>query len=836
MQNIVRIIYLPTLACNCNCAHCGEQRSMLETECSCDVIGQRILESHCFEGGFLSVSGGEPFLKQGLPDMLALLCNAGKWTLDITTNGICTEPIQEFCNKVHDISSNRVSFSVSIDGMPEVHNCIRQNAQAFKRATETLQFLQSVGAQVKINTVIQKANIESLDEFASYIQECSGAPISWIPEILEVNGRNEFPYTEDEAKRLFNRITDPIGKVYLETSGAAKIKNCHAGLQTIVVDPSGKVYACLTGAFYKENARRSDYYIGDLNNQSLDEIFTCCQDEKAPYRRAVSQCCGCWNPCEVSNEINFWGMDVNRFSLEEKSPINFRTQELNNEEPDSEKLEHLCDEAIRINSAAISAKSQATLNEEPGSNIRTSPSHPVFVQKIFTFFKRIVRKATRFLVLDQKKYNKGMSECVAALCESQERVLQLTKALIVLSAGQKKSQMLAQDQIRGISEQCVAMASQAGKYTEEIRLEVQAQIKSLEEAVQKFQRSMNDHLSRQVGAEQELKEELSILTIKNEEINKQVDEIARQSSLLHLKIDELNKQKDMIYSQIEGFNKESDLLRTQVDDLNRQGDMFSASVAKTILEYRKDSGLPVETSPTRDSVDRQEEDNLYTVLDYFKFQNHFRGTRALITERQKIYLPYFIHSTEVVLDIGCGRGEFLRLMKDNRIPALGIDVYPEYVVEGALNGLNIQQGDGIAFLKNTDQYFGGIFVCQVIEHISFIQLQELCAAAYDRLVRGAYLILETPNPGCLSIFANAFYVDPTHNKPVHPLTLQYLLEEVGFENVKIEYTPCSKLQPLPQIQSEEIKNLDQVNEGIVRVSDILFGSQDYAVIARKPEH
>ena len=172
-------------------------------------------------------------------------------------------------------------------------------------------------------------------------------------------------------------------------------------------------------------------------------------------------------------------------------------------------------------------------------------------------------------------------------------------------------------------------------------------------------------------------------------------------------------------------------------------------------------------------------------------------------------------------------------MKAHKISAFGIDMYPEYVVEGKLNGLDVQQGDGIEFLQNTKQYFGGIFVCQVIEHISFAQLQTLCTAAYEKLVPGGYLVLETPNPRCLAVFAHAFYVDPTHNKPVHPLTLEYLLQEIGFD-VKIEYTECTRQEPLPHIQSDEIKNLSQVNAGISRVSDLLFGSGDYAAIAQKP--
>ena len=280
-------------------------------------------------------------------------------------------------------------------------------------------------------------------------------------------------------------------------------------------------------------------------------------------------------------------------------------------------------------------------------------------------------------------------------------------------------------------------------------------------------------------------------------------------------------------------NERADRMERRITSLDRQSDAFSASAAKTLLTYKEREGLPVSyTPPVREK--EQSSENAYTVLDYFKFQNDFRGTRATISERQEMYLPYFRDSKGPVLDIGCGRGEFLRLMKDNDIPAFGVDLYPEYVVEGELNGLDIRNGDGVAFLKDADMQFGGIFACQVIEHISFVQLQELCKAAYEKLLPGGHLILETPNPTCLSIYTTTFYTDPTHVKPIHPMLLEYLLREVGFGEVQILFPENSVTGiSLPEIEGDGIKNLEEVNRAIRQVSDLLYGCLDYAVIAKK---
>lgn len=290
------------------------------------------------------------------------------------------------------------------------------------------------------------------------------------------------------------------------------------------------------------------------------------------------------------------------------------------------------------------------------------------------------------------------------------------------------------------------------------------------------------------------------------------------------------------------ISEKSDTIINRNDILARQIDALSANFTKNIMGYTTNTNPAMERIATNNKIQNEKateissesNDDMYTVLDYFKFQNEFRGSRTLITERQQMYVPYFKDAQKPVLDIGCGRGEFLVLMRENNIPAFGIDMYSEYVVEGTLNNIDIRQGDGLEFLQNTEDKFGGIFVCQVIEHITFQQLQRLCSLAYDKLVSGAYLILETPNPRSLSMFTGGFYVDPTHNKPVHPATVQYLLKEIGFADVKIEYTESGRPTGLPKIQADGIKNLNEINDGIERVSNMLFGSLDYAAIARKP--
>lgn len=239
------------------------------------------------------------------------------------------------------------------------------------------------------------------------------------------------------------------------------------------------------------------------------------------------------------------------------------------------------------------------------------------------------------------------------------------------------------------------------------------------------------------------------------------------------------------------------------------------------------------------SGDRQEavqadhsEANEYSCVDYFDFENHFRGSRDAIKNVQKQYIQYF-SGRKNVLDLGCGRGEFLELLQENDIEAVGVECYSEFVEYCKIKGLDVIEDDALTYLEKQDK-IGGIFAGQLIEHLKFNQIVKLCELAYEKLEDGAYVVLETPNPMSLAIYTHAFYMDPSHNKPIHPLTMEYFMRKVGFQHVEILFTESSKYPvEIPELISSDIKNLEAFNKSMQEVSKTLFGSQDYAIIARK---
>ncbi len=225
---------------------------------------------------------------------------------------------------------------------------------------------------------------------------------------------------------------------------------------------------------------------------------------------------------------------------------------------------------------------------------------------------------------------------------------------------------------------------------------------------------------------------------------------------------------------------------------------------------------------------------------YLAFEDRHRGTREAIRERQRQYLACF--PAGPILDVGCGRGEFLELCREAGLEARGIDRDPAMVAVCREAGLAAEQADAFAYLAGLpDGALGGVFCAQVIEHLAPEAFLALVRLFHAKLRPGGVAVLETPNPACLSVFASAFYVDLTHVKPIHPEAAVFVLETVGFTDVQVRFVnPCppdARLAPIPRqwyMRRYEEVFIDAINDNLQRLNDLLWGAQDYAVIGRKP--
>jgi O-antigen chain-terminating methyltransferase len=208
-------------------------------------------------------------------------------------------------------------------------------------------------------------------------------------------------------------------------------------------------------------------------------------------------------------------------------------------------------------------------------------------------------------------------------------------------------------------------------------------------------------------------------------------------------------------------------------------------------------------------------------FDYGRFAERFRGSEEYVKNGQRFYLPYFT-GRRAVLDIGCGRGEFLELMREAGVPAHGIDLSPESVELCRQKGLQAEAADMFAYLADLpESSLDGIFSAQVVEHLPPERLPEMIRLAASRLQRDGVLAIETPNPECLAIFASHFYLDPTHTRPVpHPL-LSFYMEEYGLGGIEVHrLSPAIESMPALAGLPEDFR-------------EAFFGGLDYAIVGRK---
>jgi SAM-dependent methyltransferase len=217
---------------------------------------------------------------------------------------------------------------------------------------------------------------------------------------------------------------------------------------------------------------------------------------------------------------------------------------------------------------------------------------------------------------------------------------------------------------------------------------------------------------------------------------------------------------------------------------------------------------------------------------YVGFEDRFRGSPEDIRSRLEEYLPIFATATDV-LDVGCGRGEFLELLRERGVASRGIDVNAAMVEVCRGKGLAVETADALTYLRGLpDGSLGGLFAAQVVEHLEPRYLTQLLDAAFDKLRPGAPIVLETINPACWFAFFESYIRDLTHVRPVHPDTLKYLLIASGFQRIDIRYrAPYPEGEKLQPVVAPGLADLvDTLNANAEKINRLLFTYLDYAAI------
>lgn len=329
--------------------------------------------------------------------------------------------------------------------------------------------------------------------------------------------------------------------------------------------------------------------------------------------------------------------------------------------------------------------------------------------------------------------------------------------------------------------------------------ELYQQVNDIEKAVYENQQALVLSVRSQLS---QLKRQLSLMESELGVISK--DKTAAESDLarLHAELSETRREQALVRRELQDQPSSSQALLTKLDNLNSNQ---HPTAEKLISDHRLEAY-------------------------YLAFENACRGSKEEIREGLSVYLPYLgkveDYDSNQMVDVGCGRGEWLELMRSQGWQATGVDLNEVMVQHCQDNNLSVVQSDAVAYLKSLpDSALSVLSGFHIIEHLPFDVAFNLFAEAYRVLVPGGKLLLETPNPENVLVGSHTFYHDPTHRNPVTPTSIAFLAKYHGFLDIEI-----IRLHPYPE--EAKVVGTDPLTE---RVNGHLCGPQDYAMLAEKPK-
>jgi 2-polyprenyl-3-methyl-5-hydroxy-6-metoxy-1,4-benzoquinol methylase len=317
------------------------------------------------------------------------------------------------------------------------------------------------------------------------------------------------------------------------------------------------------------------------------------------------------------------------------------------------------------------------------------------------------------------------------------------------------------------------------------------------------------------------------------------DEMLRRWESLFARDQRYSGRIDDVSGRIDEMRSALAIVRQQTTALKRVVERETREQGN--MDTRKHGSTRVQSSVSGSSQPPSAEPSL-DAWQYVAFENLFRGSQDEIRKRLEDYGPLFEGASDV-LDVGCGRGEFLEILAARGVSARGIDLNREMVEECRSRGLDATEIDALTYLRSqAEGSMGGLIATQVVEHLEPPYLLAFLDQAQRVLRPGAIIVLETINVACWLAFFESYLRDLTHARALHPDTLKYLVTANGFVDAEIQYKvpvdTANRLQRAPRMVQRGDDAIGALStafdSNVDRLNRLLFTSMDYAVVARRP--
>ena len=462
----------------------------------------------------------------------------------------------------------------------------------------------------------------------------------------------------------------------------------------------------------------------------------------------------------------------------------------------------------------------------------------LWTTQIISFPQRIFNdcmlRVLETLTEETRRQTKGLTQQNSAIEQMRQQLAELKCAVLDIEATQVGRLQQVAEELRAEFRDPMEALGDLGDMLQHRILDLESEMSSLTA----FYQVKTTEIERLIAAEKTRNVDLSAqITAKTAELQARLENLSSQTHRLQESVDQV--QQSLVLNSASRDARDERLEET----IEKLGDRLAQDslqtersvrrITKTLTDYERRLMLLSERGrrgqqERRPAAGHAGDDQELLEALYVSFEDEFRGTRDDIKDRLRVYLPVVREARAgaeqtPIIDLGCGRGEWLELLREECLVGRGIDVNEVLLRQCRDRELEVVHCDALGYLRQLgENSVGAVTGFHLIEHLAFADLIRLLDETVRVLRPGGVAVFETPNPQNLQVGSHTFYMDPTHRNPLPGAMMQFMAQARGLTDVRI-----MPRNPYPQSAMLSGGEIAQ------RLNGMLYGPQDYAVVGRK---